>query len=114
MNDKDVELFLTLKFTDMDSVLDALRKAAGVPEWADTSNANNKAVRKVLRMWVELGAPDTLDITRENAELFLDFKFGSVDAAYDFVVGCPPGIEHGLSEPEYLTVLDHVKLPKEA
>lgn len=114
MNEKDIELFLTLKFTDMDSVLAALRNAAGVPEWADTSSANPDAIKAVLQQWVELGAPNTLEITRENAELFLRFKFGSIDNAYDFVISCPPGLDHGLSEPEYLTVLDHVKITKKA
>lgn len=109
MTDADIELFLTLKFGDTEKVLTAFRVACGIPVWAITTGTNPDIVASMVRYWAEKGAPDVLEITKDNAEQFLILKFGSVDAAWDYVMSRPPGEHHGLSDAEIITVMDYVK-----
>jgi hypothetical protein len=111
MTDEDIELFLSLKFPKAEDVIAAFRKAAGIPPRIDTTGADSNVVAQAIRYWAELGCPEYIDIPREDAELFLILKFGSIDAAWDYVMSRPPGEHHGLSDSEILMVMDYVKPP---
>lgn len=111
MTEDEYELFLTLKFNNMDDVIDHFRSAVGIPEWAVTTGTNPKIVATAIRYWVEAGAPSEYEIPPEQAEHFLKLRFNSVDAAYDYLMDLPPGIEPGLSDNELAVLMDYVKPP---
>ena len=108
MTDDEVELFISLKYANMDKVLTAFRRAIDTPESYLIKHANFTDVAKGVHKWVEQGCPDKLDIAPEDTELFLCVKFGSLSNAYWWWRNTPPGSKHHLSKHELTAVLDYV------
>ena len=108
MTDDDVQLYLTLKYSSMEEVLDAFRRAINVPDSYLIKHANYSEIEEGIHKWVEKGCPEYLDIAPEDTELFLCVKFGSLSNAYWWWHNTPPGSLHHLSKRELNAVLDYV------
>jgi len=109
MTDDEFQVFVTLKFNGLQDIIDSFRNAIGIPSWADTDGSNTDAAIKCLEFWAEAGAPDKYEIPIDEAEAFLILRFGSVDAAWDYVMSRPFGEGHGLQENEIKVVMNYVK-----
>jgi len=109
MTDADVQLFLTLKFSSMPELVDALRYAVGV---GPLHSATDAAVNEVLKEWAIQGCPEKIVIPDNKASLFLCFKFGTVKQAYEYWVSVAPGEPHGLCDAELTIVMDYVAPPR--
>ena len=108
MTDDEVELFISLKYANMDAVLTAFRRAINVPDGYLIKHANFGAVSKGVHKWVEQGCPEHMDIAQEDTEFFLRVKFGSLANAYWWWHNTPAGNDHNLSKFELNAVLDYV------
>ncbi len=107
--DKDLELYLTLKFNTIDHATMAFKKAIHEPPGFLIKNPTvNEYVVTGIRKWVEQGCPDKLDIASDDTELFLIIKFGSLAAAHQWWVSTPPGTGHGLRDAELEMILDYI------
>ena len=108
MTDKDIELFLTLKYSDMQQVVEAFKKAICIPKGHLVKDADLKLVQQGIKEWVEAGAPRDFIIPKDRVEFFLKIKFGSLKDAYYFWINTPPGVENGLTEDELKMVMDYI------
>lgn len=108
MNDKDLELYLTLKFNNIGDALAAFKKAIGEPKGHLIKNPATEHIARGIRKWVKAGCPDTMEIADEDVELFLIVKFGSLAAAHHHWVNTVPGNPHDLSDKELTVVLDRL------
>lgn len=109
MTDNEIELFLTLKFSNLGEVVDAFKEAINAPVGYTVLGSSSNDIMDAIGEWVEQGAPKELEIPDDKVALFLNLKFGSLKKAYYYWQNNP---DNNLSKAELNMVMDYVVLPE--
>ena len=112
MTDDDVQIFLTLKYSSIGKCVQAFRRSLGYPPDHHGSHmsklSNIGSTMTALKVWVELGCPAVLTIPDDKVLLFIEFKYGSLEDAYDRLMSIHPGDGNPFTDAELKLIIDFV------
>jgi len=108
VTEDEQQVFLSLKYSSIGEVITAFEVAVNMPGVRTVEN-----VPPLLNLWCEQGCLETLDVTKDNAEMVLIWKYGSVFNAYHYWINLPPGMYTRLTMHELRLVVDHVPEKKD-